>query len=272
MARIDQAGAVDSLGTARNYESALRGVAAWLNDNREGGLRDLTADQADRYLAERAEQVGQSQLDQDRQALQAHLGQQLNRIQSEKDQALASRAYTAEQVAVVREAQSPHNALATDVAREAGLRAHELHTLRPADERPADDRNWAEGLHAGRGDVAVYTVEGKGGLVREVALSRETADRLEAVRREAPVAVYDRGIRYESHYQIGGGNAWTQSFSAASKNELGWSHGAHGLRHSYAQERMETLQREGYSYRDALAVVSNELGHHRADITEVYLR
>jgi hypothetical protein len=35
---------------------------------------------------------------------------------------------------------------------------------------------------------------------------------------------------------------------------------------------MDTLQGAGRSYEDALAVVSQEMGHFRADITEVYLR
>ena len=44
------------------------------------------------------------------------------------------------------------------------------------------------------------------------------------------------------------------------------------MRHEYAQERMETLQSMGYEYREALEVVSQEMGHFRPDITEVYLR
>lgn len=54
-------------------------------------------------------------------------------------------------------------------------------------------------------------------------------------------------------------------------NALGWSRGAHGVRHSYAQERMAELQR-GLRYDDALEVVSQELGHFRPGITREYLR
>jgi len=120
--------------------------------------------------------------------------------------------------------------------------------------------------------VAVYTVKGKGGLCREVAINRVLADRLETVRLPEPRTVYDRGIRHEQHYDIGGGKQWTDSFSKAAQRELGWSEGAHGLRHSYAQTRMDTLQGSGRNYEDALAIVSQEMGHFRADITEVYLR
>jgi hypothetical protein len=35
---------------------------------------------------------------------------------------------------------------------------------------------------------------------------------------------------------------------------------------------MRELQSSGFPYRKALAVVSQELGHFRPDITEVYLR
>jgi len=46
----------------------------------------------------------------------------------------------------------------------------------------------------------------------------------------------------------------------------------HANRHAYAQERMRELQGNGYPYRQSLAIVSQELGHFRPDITEVYLR
>ena len=35
---------------------------------------------------------------------------------------------------------------------------------------------------------------------------------------------------------------------------------------------MSTLQGMGYEYRDAMEVVSQEMGHFRPDITECYLR
>lgn len=47
--------------------------------------------------------------------------------------------------------------------------------------------------------------------------------------------------------------------------------GSHGLRWNHAQERMEELQESGLQYETALSVVSSEMGHARADITEHYL-
>jgi integrase len=79
-------------------------------------------------------------------------------------------------------------------------------------------------------------------------------------------------VNYTQNYNIGGGRAWSQSFSAASQRELGFSNGAHGLRHSYAQERMEELQRSGMNYEDAKGTVAQEVGHFDKETTEAYLR
>jgi len=49
-------------------------------------------------------------------------------------------------------------------------------------------------------------------------------------------------------------------------------HGTHGLRWNFAQERFHNLMEKGYTYEQALAQVSKELGHERADITKHYLR
>ncbi|MBE0377722.1 hypothetical protein PPRY_a0285 [Pseudoalteromonas prydzensis ACAM 620] len=71
-------------------------------------------------------------------------------------------------------------------------------------------------------------------------------------------------------YDIGGGHKW--SCSKASDRTLFFSNGGHGLRHSYAQERMNELKNFGLSRARALETESQELGHFRAEITEVYLR
>ena len=269
-------GRIHGAGTARNYEQALKLAALWDQANGGQGLAYFDRDRAQAYLSERAESVNQKTLDLDRQALQIlpNVGS-LDRVRSELNRpglADQGRAYTPEQVQAIAQAQQPRNALATEIAHAAGIRAHELYTLQPANQRgPSTHREWHPDRFAGR-DGMKYTVVGKGGLVREVVLPKELAERLEARRLDAPLDVIDRGIHYEQKYDLGGGQAWSQSFSSASTRELGWSTGAHGLRHSYAQERMEELQRQGYIYHEALSLVSQEMGHFRADITLVYLR
>lgn len=277
--KLMQGKVIQSVGTVRNYEQALKNVATTLARSGES-LKDLTPETAKSYLADRATEVGQKTLDMERQAIQAmmqHVTHQLDRterlevIKSEHQQVLEGRAYTQEQVAMISEAQTDKHSLATEIAHAAGLRAHELITLAPASERPADERPALESKFEGREGV-LYTVEGKGGLCREVLLPKELAERLEERRLDEPKQITDRGVHYQQRYDIGAGKQFTDSFSKASDRALNWSTGAHGLRHSYAQERMSELQSRGYDRDTALETVSQEMGHFRPEITEVYLR
>ena len=265
-------GRIHSLGTARGYGQALKGFADYLREHRLGDLPSATDQEARQYLAERSHQVGQKTLDLDRQAIQMHLGLRLEVVRSDRESALSTRSYTPAQVARIASAQSEANGLATRLAYHAGLRAHELLTLRPAGERSASGhRQWSADRFAGREGVR-YTVVGKGGLVREVLLTRELAEAVEARRLEEPRLVVDRGVQYVQCYTIGGGRSWSQSFSSASRRELGFSNGGHGLRHSYVQERMDELQRRGLAYEQARATVAQEVGHFAGETTEAYLR
>ena len=265
-------GRIHSLGTARGYGQALKGFADYLREHRLGDLPGATDQEARQYLAERSHQVGQKTLDLDRQAIQMHLGLRLEVVRSDRESALSTRGYTPAQVERIASAQSETNGLATRLAYHAGLRAHELLTLRPAGERSASGhRQWSADRFAGREGVR-YTVVGKGGLVREVLLTRELAAAVEARRLEEPRLVVDRGVQYVQCYTIGGGRSWSQSFSSASRRELGFSNGGHGLRHSYVQERMDELQRRGMAYEQARATVAQEVGHFAGETTEAYLR
>ena len=137
-------GRIHSLGTARGYGQALKGFADYLREHRLGDLPGATDQEARQYLAERSHQVGQKTLDLDRQALQMHLGLRLEVVRSDRESALSTRSYTPAQVARIASAQSEANGLATRLAYHAGLRAHELLTLRPAGERSASGhRQWS---------------------------------------------------------------------------------------------------------------------------------
>ncbi len=270
-----------SVGTSRNYREALTRVARYISENRLGGLRDLNLHQAESYLKYRGDIVGQKTLDMERQAIQAmfqHVTREITWqeripvIRAERQQCLKGKAYTPVQVNLIAQAQIERNSLSTKLAYNSGLRAHELLTLRPVTEQPADLRPAMQSKWRGR-EGMLYTVVGKGGLIREVLIPSQLAHRLEQQRLDQSVRVTDRGIHYEQHYDIGGGHSWSASFSAASSRVLGWSTGGHGLRHSYAQERMVELQvNHCLSYQGALRTTSQEMGHFRPGITEVYLR
>ena len=270
---------IKSVGTVRVYKQGLKNVATRLAANGVD-LKNITPQILNAYLEERAGEVKQKTLDIDRQAAQMvmwhvtkvlPLGKTIPVVRSELKTILASRAYTAEQVAEIVKHQQPQNALATEIAYASGLRAHELLTLRPASEQPMDNRPALLEKFVGMEGVR-YSVVGKGGLTREVMIPSHLAKQLEERRLEIPLRYTDRGVHYTKHYDLSGGRSWTLSFSRASTSALTWSNGAHGLRHSYAQERMDDLQGRGFFYADALEIISQEMGHFRPEITEVYLR
>ena len=270
-------GKIHSIGTARSYEQALTLAVEWDRDNSGDGINSFDRDRAIAYLTKRAAEVSQKTLDLDRQALQILPGlANLPRIHSDvrtTGHGDRGRAYTAAQIAMIAAAQAPQNRLATEIAAAAGLRAHELLTLRPAHERPASThRTWSPYRFMGLVDVVRYTVVGKGGLVREVAIPCPLAERLETLRLPAPRQVTDRSVHYETRYDLRGGPSWSNSFSDAATRALGWSTGAHGIRHTYAQSRLDAIHGLSFDYTEALEIVSQELGHFRPDITEVYLR
>ncbi|MCX2768990.1 site-specific integrase [Pseudoalteromonas sp. B530] len=236
---------IRSLGTARNYEQALKTVASWSKDIGINGIQSLSIEQARIYLDYRAEIVGQKALDMERQAIQAMM--QLNgklqpketlyRVKSCLEEIKRSRAYTTDQARAISHRQTAKHQLATQIAYAAGLRAHELLTLAKASDRGPDKRPTLDSKWHGRSGE-LYTVQGKGGLIRHVLIPTTLANKLEQQRIAQPITVVDRKINYLQRYDIAGGKKWSDSFSKASNRALLFSTGAHGLRHSYAQERM----------------------------------
>ncbi len=267
-------GSIHSIGSFNKYTSSLKLAGEWARAAYgQNHLDSLTKEQAQAYLEQRvAHGIGQKQLDADRSALRYLLRDDLDKVKALEPQELSPRAYTNQQIDMIRERQEPHNAIATDLIHHSGMRAHELHTLRRLDEgQAAPHRTWHADRFMGREGVR-YIVIGKGGLSREIMIPHHLADRLEE-RRIDQRAITDRQIHYEGkRYNIGGGQAWSSSFSKSSSAELGWSNGGHGLRHSYAQDRYQELMRLDCTHDHALRIVAQEMGHFRADVTNTYLR
>lgn len=275
--------------SVRSYKETASTLARVADNMGVHMLRDIDSTKASEYLNRRkdmlsekaqlvhvqdraANLVSQKTLDAERKALSILLNEPIARVYSSNDRPMGSRSYTTSQVDEIAKHQSPKNALATKVAGEAGLRASELLTLRKAGElNISSSRNWHDSRFVGM-EGERYVVTGKGGLIREVMLSHETAKALEARRLNTPVTTQDRGVNFKSYYDIGGGNSFSQSYSAASKRALGFSNGAHGLRHQYAQARLEHIKSLGHSTMEAKLILSQEIGHFRASITDTYLR
>lgn len=275
MARKDARakGYISSLGTARAYSQCLKNYAAWRNANGLPVGEQDNLQQIQIYFSECAATYSQSTLDQSRGALQLFFNRRLARVFSHVESVLATRAYSQESVFKILARLSDKNALATLISHQSGARAHELATLRRVDELCASAaRNWDPrrflGMPAGR----KYLVTGKGGLRREIWIPEPLADELERHRFLSPQRVVDRGIFYDAFYDIGFGQAFSQSFASASVAALGFSTGAHGLRHAYVKKRTATLMKLDFSFCQAQSIVSQEVGHFRPSITLAYYR
>lgn len=285
-ALISEKGLIQSISTGNTYRDCLKVFCDFIKENKYGDLRHATIRTAKLFLEHKAETVTQKKLEQYKQAIQAllhangrlELKAKLESVQSKVETILGHRAYTAEQVQLVMNHQTPKMAFSTELAYRCGLRAHELLTIERTSDKRADKRFYADGRERnlsskfdGMGDGVRYVVTGKGGLTREIFVPKDLAIQLEQRRLPEPIRVRDRGVFYVQKYDLAGGKKFTDSFAKASERALGWSTGAHGLRHSYAQERLKNLTKN-YDYETAKETVSQEMGHFRPDITDAYLR
>ena len=146
---------IHSISTANSYRSALTTFCRWIQKNRLGNLIQVNVKTCSTFLEERAGQVGQKTLDRDRQAIQYLLGRTtkmkvlLPRIKSTysggRHLAKQSRAYTRDQVEFICSNLSRRPALATRIAYAAGLRGHELYSLKRRSKRaPSAHRKWSK--------------------------------------------------------------------------------------------------------------------------------
>lgn len=268
-----------SIRSGQNYLERLTTIGKYAQDIGLPRLRDMTPNDCINYLERRGQEVKQSTLDIEKLALQYTLqltgkldkSEKLPRINSELDQTLRSRFYNKDQIELIKSHQSDAYRLSIEITYACGLRAADLYTLKPVEEQPPHQRPANIEKFLGR-EGERYTVISKGGLIREISMPFELAQRLEECRLAEAVKIVDRGVVHWSQYNIKGGHHLSDAFSKASNRALGWSRGVHGLRHSFAQERMKELQKYGLSYTRALQTVSQEMGHFRTEITLVYLR
>jgi integrase len=224
------------------------------------------------FLDTYSECHAQASLSHMRLALEKCYSVKLGHFESSLPETAHGRAYYLSEVERLLEWQSSRNQLAVLLCFDAGLRAHECITLCPREwGEPSSHRDWSPQRFAGRKDYEVFLTNGKGGLVREVAVSLPIAAAVHRTRRPEPKMVTDRGVHYESHFDIGGGQGLSSSFTRASQKALGWSTGAQGLRHAFAQERLRVLTKILGPHL-GLSVLSQELGHFRRDVTLIYLR
>lgn len=122
--------------------------------------------------------------------------------------------------------------------------------------------------HQTRGEVGKIILESadsKGGKQRDLYVSKETYSRIQTYIKEHGELKIDRSTRERQDLR----NAIKEAAKISDQKYTG----AHGLRHNFAQERVNELQNDyGKSYLEAITITSKEMGHERPSITEHYLR
>lgn len=140
------------------------------------------------------------------------------------------------------------------LARDLGLRIHEVHRIDVATARQA--------LKTG-----TIRIRGKGGLVRYVPLRGDARIVLEnTIRMVKPGEKLFVPNKTKTHEAI----REVQDYIRDNR-PLGSTVTAHGLRHGYARDRYLELRKSGLSDNEAKTRVSELLGHYRAEVTEIYL-
>lgn len=145
-------------------------------------------------------------------------------------------------------------------ARYSGLRLHETFRLDAAAARKAVREN-------------LLTVKGKGGKIREIPLAPESravlADQLSRTKPGEKLFV-------ESEERTDLAMMEMERFILKYRNEvrdpaMPIHMTYHGLRHSYAAEQYRRLRTNGVCRFDAYLKVSKLLGHHRGEVTRLYI-
>ena len=264
---------IKSVGTLRNYRGCIKLFLDWCYLNAVSSDSIGTKAVLMAYLEEKSEVYRQKTLDQHRMALNMGYHKKLPFIKSLLETLMLARDYRLDEVLKIVKSLQAHNAISILICYFSGLRAHEFATIESFDEGSlSPTRQWSDELFSMEDSYCVYLVTGKGGLCRQVAIPISLANVIESRRLKQPRNIADREVFYQMKYDLGFGKGLSQSFTRASIKHLNRSTGLHGLRHSYAKNRIKKLTKNGFSLEAAKLIVSQELGHFRASIINCYLR
>jgi integrase len=247
-------------------------------------LKDITQEQAQTYLNQRnIENIRARTVQGSAKALELLPNVKSldapSRRDDPNDKPKGKRAYTILQVQEIQKFFRTHDSiLATQIILESGCRTQDLASLRLACERPIKNAQFDK-LHpdrfAGREDWVKISFIGKGGHEYISTISPETAKTLELYRLNTPRDFRERkqeNVVTKQYYDIPAGKILSMRWNTASGNALNLKRGLHGLRHTFAQERVKDMQRAGMTWEKALECVSQQMGHYRASEVKTYLR
>ncbi len=271
---VETKGKVSSVLTEVAHVSALAVYAKWLLKLNGRHLKNSKLQDAKAYLSEIASTKKQSTVSLARQAINMHIHPTtpLVFVTSQVPTIPKNRAYSRKQIDLLCACADPLLRFSILLAADAGLREMELMSIAPKCALSSSARNWSNDRFRGRHGDQGYVVHGKGGLLREVYVSHGLAIELDSHLRPEMLRVRHRGAHLNSYFDLMGGHEFAIKFGRLSKKILGFSNGAHGLRHSFAQNRRDQLICCGFSIEEAIQILSQELGHFSTKNTLAYLR
>lgn len=145
---------------------------------------------------------------------------------------------------VIAEINNPVSNLVATIQLEGGARCHEVTQIR------------ADQLREGN---QIDLTNTKGGMPRTIEVKPETFQRLQKTLNERGGVIRVNQSTYRNHV----------AEAASRAGEV--NSGTHDLRYNFAQHRYMELTKDGYAPEQAHYLISEEMGHHRPDITLHYL-
>lgn len=146
---------------------------------------------------------------------------------------------------VIQEIKDPISRVLAKVQLEGGARCHEVGKIR------------ADQLSEGN---TIHLTNTKGGYPRDITVQPDTYMQLQEMLRERGGIIQVKSSTYRNQ------------IARAAKLAGEINTGTHDLRYNFARERYWDLTREGYLPEQAHYLISEEMGHHRPDITLHYLK
>ena len=265
--------AIRSVGTRRSYAACLAQFLKWRHEFLSIDLNApiLIAEVAG-FLAAGKNRLKQKTLNQRSQALQTATRALSSTYKSQVAPVESRLMPASTQVRKVIEALPPVYRLAALIARDTGLRVSEVASLAPPTSgiKPSPHRSWSTDLHADRSDVTIFNVQGKGGLVRSIAMHNELFKELSKLQLPTPLLRQNREVDYLAYYAFPLPQTISNQFAKTATKILGFSPKFHSNRSLFLSGSLARLLELGFEVETSIKIVSQKAGHFRTGITFTY--
>lgn len=122
------------------------------------------------------------------------------------------------------------------------------------------DQSRLGGIQKNKGLIILKKGDGKGGKERVLEITKET------------YAEIQQYVNFNKQLKIDNPVSYRKAIKDAAFLTNQKYTGSHGLRHNYAQFKMNKYVKKGYGHFKSCLLISRKMGHERPSITETYLR